>query len=200
MAEKKTMIIGPGIAQYPRLNNPDTKFDELGIYKADIVMSAEAAAPIMKALAVIFKAHTGKAPAKSGNTMWEPALDDEGEETGEILFKMRIKNRMSKKGGVWDRRPLAIDAKKKPLDESIQIWGGSTLKSQVDVYEWDAGGKKGVSLQPLVVQVLDLKTGSGAPDLGAFDEEDGYEGEDNPHSEFDGDEGAGEGSSEDGDY
>lgn len=177
MSNSETMIIGPGVGHYLALNRPDTKFDELGQYKADIVLSAEAAEPYIKKLNVRAKAHLGKPLAKSGNSVFAPVLDDEGEPTGDILFKMRVKNRLNKEGKLWDRRPMAIDAKKSPMDADVLIYGGSVMKVKVEVYEWAFGGKKGISLQPQVVQVIELKTGGGSVDTSDFDEEDGYEAE-----------------------
>ena len=173
----KTITIGPGVAHYPAINRPDTKFDELGQYKADVILSAEAAEPFIKTLQARAKAHLGKALPKSKNGLFEMVLNDEGEETGEVLFKIRVKNKTTSAGKIWDRKPMAMDAKMKPMPDSTAIWGGSTIKTQAEIYEWAFSGKKGISLQPLVVQVIDLKTGSG-PDLSDFGIEDGYSGDD----------------------
>lgn len=175
-----------GVAVYPRLKTPDTKFDEHGIYKADVAIPLEEAQPLMEKLQGIHKAHTGKAAAKADNTMWSMELDDAGEETGRVIFKLRVKNRLNRKGELWDRRPKQFDATLKPID--VNPWGGSEMVVSFDVYEWVSGNKKGVSLQPVAVQIIDLKTGSGA-DASSFgfgkqdgftaDEDDfGFDGED----------------------
>lgn len=155
-----------GTAVYPRLKTPDTKFDDLGIYKADVAIPMSEAEPLMAQLGDIFKKHTGKAAKKAENTMWLFETDDQGEETGNVIFKLRIKNRISKKTGeLWDRRPKMFDATLKPIDENP--WGGSKMIVSFDVYGWDAGGKKGVSLQPVAVQIVELVSGSG-PDASSF--------------------------------
>ena len=51
------------------------------------------------------------------------------------------------------------------------------MRVQFEVYPWNTGAKKGISLQPIMVQVIDLVTGGGRGDADAFDEEDGYEAE-----------------------
>lgn len=176
MADKhEPLSIGPITAVYPRLGSPDTKFDELGQYKADGKEPLADAEPMMKKLTKIFKDHTGKAPNKSKNPMWEMETDDEGEETGMVIWKIRVKNKIRKSDGkLWDRKPKLFDAALKPIDKAP--YGGSVYIVSAEIYEWDAGGKKGVSLQPLGVQVLELVEGSGGPSASAmgFKAQDGF--------------------------
>lgn len=165
-----------GTLVFPALKYADTKFDELGQYKGDLSVPLAEAEPLMKQLSGIFKAHTGKAPKKNDNVMWYFQTDDEGEETGNVIFKIRVKNRISKKTGEkWDRRPKLFSADLKPID--VNPWGGSRAIVSFDVYEWDAGGKKGVSLQIVAVQIIELiEGGSGGPSASSFgfDKKDGY--------------------------
>lgn len=160
MADSKQFETPPGIAVYPRLKTPDTKFDDLGIYKADLAVPKADAKPLMDELTALYKAHVGKAPKASENTMWETQTDEAGEETGNIIFKLRVKNKIRKKdGALWDRRPVQFDAAGNDID--VNPWGGSQMIVVFEAYEWDAGGKKGVSLQPLAVQILELVEGEG---------------------------------------
>lgn len=172
---KGTLITFPkGTSVYPALNRPDTKFDELGQYKADFRLSAEEAEPYVKRLSEIWKAHTGKALKKSDNPLFYNELDDDGDETGNVVFKVRVKNRMTKKGKLWDRKPLLIDSKKGEFPEDTAVWGGTVYRVQAEVYEWIAANKKGISLQPVMVQIIELVSGSGKGDTSAFDEEEGF--------------------------
>jgi len=202
----ETISIGPLTAVYPRLKTPDTKFDELGQYKADGLQSLADAEPNMKALATIFKKHTGKAPNKADNTMWSMELDDEGEQTGNVFWKLRVKNKLRKKDGqLWDRRPALFDASLRPVD--VNPYGGSKYVVSADIYCWTAGAKVGVSLQPLGVQILELVEGSG-PNASAmgFKAQEGYAGSseyaDDEPEEDSGSEGAdaGEEEEDEGDY
>lgn len=172
MADKR-LSTPLGVAVYPRLKTPDTKFDELGIYKADVAVPLADAEGLMEELQAIHKAHTGKPAKKSENTMWIMEVDEAGEETGRVIFKLRVKNRMTKKGELWDRRPVQFDAALKPID--VNPWGGSKMVVSFEVYEWTSGNKKGVSLQPVGVQIIDLVTGSG-PDASSmgFAAQEGY--------------------------
>lgn len=159
MADKR-LSTPVGTAVYPRLKTPDTKFDELGTYKADVAVPLVDAEPLMAELAADFKKFVGKAPKKADNTMWLMEVDEEGEETGNVVFKLRVKNRLNKKTGeLWDRRPKMFDAALKPID--VNPWGGSKMVVSFDVYMWEFGGKTGVSLQPAGVQIIELVTGEG---------------------------------------
>jgi hypothetical protein len=186
MANQEERInIGPGRAVYPRLDRPDTKYDELGAYKADLAVPQEEAADNMKRLAAIFKEHTGKAPNKLDNTMWLMETDDEGEPTGNVMFKIRVKNKMTKKGELWDRKPKQFDASLRPC--SVNPWGGSVLAVSANIYCWKNKDKAGVSLQPVAVQIIELVSGEGGggagpTDLG-FEKKDGFVTEDDGFEE-----------------
>ena len=189
MANETRISVGPGRAVYPALDRPDTKFDELGQYKADLAVPLAQAEQLMKKLSEMYKAHVGKAAAKTTNTMWYMETDEDGEETGNVVFKMRIKNRLNRDGKLWDRKPKQFDAALRPCE--VNPWGGSVLAVSATVYEWDAGGKKGISLQPQAVQIIELVSGGGkdasafgfdategftapdaAPDFGGSDDDD----------------------------
>ena len=207
MAQNDPISIGPGKAVYPRLGQPDTKFDELGQYKADVSMPLADAEPIMETLSKAFKAHTGKPPKKADNTMWYFETNEDGEETGNVVFKCRVKNKLRKRDGqLWDRKPKLFDASLKPVD--VNPFGGSTYVVSAEVYCWTAGAKTGVSLQPLGVQIIELVSGSGpsASSMG-FKAQEGFtaqneygeddEGEDDTGDQDAGDDDAGD---NDGDY
>lgn len=186
MADKNgiKITLPKGTLVYPALQRPDTKFDPLGAYKADVKLSKADAAPIQAKIQARAKAHTGKALKATENSCWKPEVDEDGNETGFIIFTIRVKNKTSKKDGkTWDRRPMLIGADKKPID--VNPWGGTVAKVQAETHEWEFGGKKGISLQPTVVQILELKTGTGKEaDLSDFDEEEGYTGEEPDTSGF----------------
>ena len=173
---KITLVSPQGKAVYPALLRPDTKFDPLGAYKADIRIPLQEAKDFMKALSKPFKEYIGKAPHVKDNTMWKFDLDDDGNETGSVTFKFRVKNKEKKDGSIWDRKPRLFDSSNTPLAPTVNPWGGSTLAVAVEVYCWKAGAKTGVSLQPLAVQVIDLITGNdgGSGDSYGFGETEGF--------------------------
>lgn len=168
-----------GEAVYPALRRPDTRYDELGIYKCPVRVKEADAKEAIKELQRIAKEWTGKVLPVDKNNCWEFELDEEtGEKTGYVIFKNKARNKMRKDGKLWDRKPVVIDAKRNVIPDDVNPWGGSTVRVKCEVYlSQNKDGKKGVSLQPLAVQVLKLVEGGtgGAPDLSGFDEdEDGF--------------------------
>lgn len=179
-----------GTAVYPRLKNPDTKFNELGQYKSDLSLSLEnpATKALLDNLLEDYKAHVGKAHPKSPdksnrNAFYYVEEDEAGEPTGNIVLKLRVTNKKSRKTGeVWDRRPKQFDATLKPID--VNPWGGSKMAVSFEAYCWSNDGTKGFSLQPIGVQIIELVTGDGdgadslgfAPTSGYTAPEDGSEG------------------------
>ncbi len=162
-----------GTAVFPSLARPDTKFDELGMYKADLSVPLQEAKDLMGKLTEVFKRHTGKAPNANENTMWYKQTDkDTGEETGNVVFKIRVKNRMTKSGQLWDRKPVLFDAALKPIQ--VNPWGGTEMIVSMSVYAWNAGGKMGVSLQPQAIQIINLVEG-GTSSHG-FEATEGFDG------------------------
>jgi hypothetical protein len=186
---------------YPALQRPDTKYGAEGTYKADIRLSKAEAQPFIDRIQERAKAHIGKKVKPGQKAFYKIETDEDGNPTGNILFNIRVKNRISKKDGkLWDRRPLLIDAKKLPVD--VNPWGGTVARVQAEIYEYTYQGEKGLSLQPVVVQIIDLVTGQGreAPDTDDFDEEDGYAGTSADTSSFDDESSTDDSSSDDADY
>jgi len=155
-----------GIAVYPALNTPDTKFHDLGMYKADVRVSLEDAKPHMDRLSKLFKEWTGKELKPAKTNLWKFEESDDGERTGNVIFQCKVKNVMTKKGDVWDRKPKQYDTQNNVINE--QVWGGTEYVVGAEVYTWTAGADKGMSLQPVAVQIIDLVGPSGDSD-GGFD-------------------------------
>lgn len=156
-----------GIAVYPHLNRPDTKFHDLGIYKADVKVSVEEAQPLMATLMAFYKENVGTAANKFDNTMFSLETDEDGEPTGDVTFKLRVKNRNGRDGSVWDRKPKMFDASLVPCPNA-NPFGGSTIAVNFEAYAWNMSGKKGVSLQPVAVQILKLKEGGNNDNASSF--------------------------------
>ena len=141
-------------AFYPRLVRPDIHFNKLGQYKADIRVPVEEAKELMEELGQVYKEWTGKAPSKNDNSMWKMEEDKEGNATGDVIIKIRVANRLTKEGEMWNRRPRVFF--RDPEQRTDKIGGGSSIKVEFAVYCWQAE-KKGVSLQPMSVLVEEVK-------------------------------------------
>lgn len=163
-----------GIAKYPHLNVADTKFVDAGEYKTGVMVGREQAKPIMEQLSKLYKEHTGKALDPEDTNLWKYDKNDLGEEDqNTIVFAVKAKNVLRRDGELWDRKPLQYDSKKNRIE--VQIGGGSEIVVAAEVYAWVAGAKKGLTLQPAAVQVINhVSPSEGGSD---FAEEDGFVGE-----------------------
>jgi hypothetical protein len=198
MAEKRkslTKFITPkGVAVYPRLNTPDTKFKTEGEYSAKIRLSEEDAAPLIakieEAIAETYKAEQDrliaagkKAAAKTlkyADKPYKNVLDGEGEETGEVEFNIKMKAQYTKKDGtVVKLEPKLFDAATppNPLPKSTQIWGGSLIKVAGEFNPFATAIGVGMSLRLSAVQVIKLVSGGSGGDASSYGfggEEDGF--------------------------
>ena len=217
MADKKKTpkITTPkGIAVYPKLTKPDTKFKAEGEYSIKLRVSQDVADQIVaKHLVPIledfkktddFQAKAKKVGIKKIKQLdwYKEVNDDEGNATGDVELSFKAKASGKKKdGSEWKRGPIAVfDAKGTPA-KNVQVWGGSEVKVSFTPMPWiNPKGEYGIKLGLEAVQVIKLVTGGerGASDYG-FGEEEGFTAEDDAAPAGDdagsgggGDEGGGE--------
>lgn len=203
MAEKREKVpvytTPRGIARYPRLDKPDTKFNPDGDYKVDLVLPTESAeakalmAKIDAGIAASFeqakKEHKGKkvkmadAPYAVVTEKLKKGDEEEVVETDKTKFSFKLKavGRNKKTGESWTMRPAVFDAKGQVLDVSkVKLGGGSEIKVAYEMrpYFMASTSSAGVSLRLKGVQVLKLVEWQSAKDASAFGfgQEEGYDG------------------------
>lgn len=194
-----------GVAIFPKLHKPDTKFKKEGQYtvKLRIESLPEALIEKITELRDTFLAETIEGiKAKIIGPKWNPKeraeklkalktpdvitaeLDAEGNETGNIILhaKMTASGVSTKDGKPWTREPKVFDAKKKKMSPIPAIFGGSELKIAVEAAPYFAPGTKeappvvGITYYLDAVQVLKLvKAGDRTADSYGFGEEEGFE-------------------------
>lgn len=184
--DKKPIHVTPvGVAEWPHLNRPDTKFDEAGVFRTKLRLPADAAAPLVELIDAAFQAahelDAVKEAKKKGKKIkeadlpYQNATDDQGEETGEIVFSFKIKASGERKDGTKFTRSVPLwDAKRQPT--KADVWGGSKIRVAftLNPFYVPALGV-GVSLQLGSVQVIELVQGQPRTAEGyGFDEEEGY--------------------------
>lgn len=146
-------LVSPkGIAKYPWLNKPDTKFDDLGAYKVDLIVPKDDAKSYLDKIVAIFKEEAGP-KAKPVNKPWYDELDDDGNATGNVVF--RFKNQL--KPNWMERKPVLKGPDPKQVLD-VNVGGGSLIRVAGPVYIWQNAKGYGIGLQMEAVQVLDLKT------------------------------------------
>jgi len=187
MAEEKKvkaprLLSVKGTAVYPWLTEPDTRFNADGEYSVQLKVPEEEATGMIKVIEATWEEYrktlTGakakKAPTSLGYNI---EYDDEGVETGFVLFKFKTKaSYISKKTGKrMEMAPDLFDAKGKPLKGLKALWSGSIIKVNYSPAGYESGVNLGVTLRLNAVQVIELrKGGSGDASSYGFGEEEGY--------------------------
>lgn len=173
MAQTNAAFTTPkGIAQYPWLSKPDTKFSEDGEYKVNLILSKEEALPILKQINEVYAENISKETKKAKGVQvkkapppWQEEMDDAGQPTGNIILKFKSKAAY---------KPAIFDAKGIPMVNS-NIWGGSELKvaGTIAPYYTSLIGA-GVALRLRAVQVIQYVDGTQGASRFGFEEEAGY--------------------------
>ena len=155
-----------GIAIYPHLVEPDTKFNANGEYKVSLSLTEKEAAPLkklieqekVKAMAMIPE---GK-KAKESDAPYFNETDDEGQETGRTVFKFKMKAKVqNRQGQTIELKPRLFDAQG-TICNPESVWGGSKIRVSADLVPYYvAAVGAGVSLRLKAVQIIDLKSGGG---------------------------------------
>ena len=175
MAQQPITFTTPqGIAQYPWLSKPDTKFSEEGDYKVNLILPKAEAIPLLKQINEVFAENVDKETKKvkgkdikKASPPYFEELDDAGQPTGNVILKFKSKAAY---------KPAIFDAKGIPMIDS-NIWGGSELKinGSIAPYYTSLIGA-GVALRLRAVQVIQyVEGGSGSADRFGFEAVAGYE-------------------------
>jgi hypothetical protein len=173
---KKILNVTPiGVAVWPHLHSPDTKFDKDGVYRVQLaypVGSPEAnklIAQIDAWVASAIEAENKRLVAdgkkakvasafKRADLPYKMELNDEGEETGRVLFNFKLKAKgKTREGEVFERRVALYVKGGAPLPKDKKIGGGSLLQVSYEANPFFTGGLgAGVSLRMEAVMVHDL--------------------------------------------
>lgn len=159
-----------GVALWPKLAEPDTKFDADGVYTVDLILAPDDAAPIQERAEkfldefVVEQAKLlGKKPAqvrRSNTSPWKPDTDKDGADTGNLRlhFKMKASAVSKKSGTKLEFTPAIFDKFGKPM-EATNLGSGSLIKVNFEVNPWYVPSMgAGVSFRLNAVQVLEAKT------------------------------------------
>lgn len=163
--DNETLTTPVGTAVYPHLHAPDTKFDDAGKYKTDVLYTGQAAKQMKSLLRKKLeesreKFVEGEGKADEPASPWKIPTDDEGNETEGILvsFKMTASGVSKKTGKPWTMSPAIYDASGQRVPSGLKIGGGSQIKVAFTPYLYHGFGKYGVSCRLEAVQVIKLET------------------------------------------
>ena len=193
MAKKKRVrLTSPvGIAKYPWLNKPDTKFDPQGVFRVSLLLDPKEHkeflerldAMVDQSVAEAKKELQKKRPQDVAKLIEKPAYekeyDSEGVETGMVEVKFKMKHIINTKNGDMVLTPDIFDAKGKVIDRSeVKIFGGSKLRINFTPNPYYMASTKmaGVSMQLNAVQVIELaERGADSSFYGFGEVEDGFD-------------------------
>jgi len=180
---KSVRITSPkGTAVYPWVNEPDRRFDSTGVYTCTLRLDGsdnetkkfiDAIKKVASEHFEVVKRETRKSPKKADLPI-KPVVDDEGNETGEIDIKFKLKSQGGTGDKTWTQRPSLFDSKGNAMKE--KVGGGSILKIGCEIspfYTPTLG--VGVTLRLKAVQVLELREFGGSSAESWFTKEDGFE-------------------------
>ena len=180
-----TKIITPvGVSQYAWLTTADTRFDEIGHFKTNLILETDKVQKTIKAIddelsksvSLAQEKNKGKKIKQSDAPYFEE-LDDDGKPTGNTIFKFKTKAQIiSKDGKVIPNRVAIFDSKGTPMVDA-NVWSGSEMKVSAELIPYyTAMAGAGVSLRLRAVQITKLVEGGSSNAKGyGFDEvEDGY--------------------------
>ena len=178
-------VVSPvGVSQYAWLTTPDTRFDETGHYKTNLILKAKDAQPlILQINAEIKKSLTlakEKAKGKSIKQAPSPFEDEliDGKPSGNVIFKFKTKAKIiTKDGKVIPNRVALFDSAGTPMIDA-NIWSGSEMKVSAELIPYyTAMAGAGVSMRLRAVQITKLVEGgsSNAKGYGFEKVKDGYE-------------------------
>ena len=180
-AKLPSYVTPAGIAQYPRLNVPDTKFVAEGNYSVKLEVSGDEAQKLSAFLDTKMQESIAEAkkqnPTKKIKEADAPySWNDDG--VLSVNFKMKASG-VTKEGKAWNRKPALFDAKGKPLGVGLTIGGGSKLVlSYTPSPFYTALIGAGLSMRLEAVQVLEFKEGGNkSSNSFGFEEQDGFEAE-----------------------
>lgn len=179
-----TKFVTPkGVAVWPHLNTPDTKFVTEGEYHTKLRIPADEAQPLIQQLEDIRSEYLKEAIRKDPKVkqfkmadLYEEEVDDQGDLTGNYLFKFKQKAVINTRAGTTLKMKVALfDSQKEPTD--AQIGGGSVIRVAATAIGYAMPSTKmvGLSLRPSAIQIIELSSvaGSAAND---FNIEDGFVG------------------------
>lgn len=174
-----------GVAQYPWLVEPDTKFNPDGDYKVNMLFGDkdnEHLKFILKDLNNILEEYyqgiiTDPKYAKVASKIQKADIYEEDTD-GNIVMKFKQKAILKSIKGTHEVKIPLFDSKGKPLS-NIKLGGGSKIKLCFSVAPYYVPSTRmcGLSLRPVAVQVIELKEWAegGTMQAYGFKSEDGYE-------------------------
>jgi hypothetical protein len=181
--------------KYPKLIEPETKFNPEGVYKATAVIDSAEAAALADALDDLLTRHKASLKQQDPSKKdWKLAdlpygyEEIDGKPCFVIKTKMKAKG-IDRDGRAWSSVPALFDSKGQPVRdrESLKgMWSGTVAKVNFEACPfYQAALGAGITLRLKAVQIIDLVEGGGSAESFGFGEEDGWTGTTSEATPFD---------------
>ena len=181
--------------KYPKLIEPETKFNPEGVYKATAVIDSAEAAALADALDDLLTRHKASLKQQDPSKKdWKLAdlpygyEEVDGKPCFVIKTKMKAKG-IDRDGRAWSSVPALFDSKGQPVrdrDSLKGMWSGTVAKVNFEACPfYQAALGAGITLRLKAVQIIDLVEGGGSAESFGFGEEDGWTGTTSEATPFD---------------
>lgn len=144
MADKKKPVrvtTPKGVAQWPNLQVPDTKFNEDGEYRTKLVIASgyeefkeKLDGLLEESVALAEKAEAEKEKPGKVETNAPYEINEEGAMV--LSFKCNAQYTSKKDGKVVKVKPVLVDGKGKPITKLLKIGSGSVIKVNFETYPY----------------------------------------------------------------
>lgn len=169
--------------QYPKLIEPETKFNPEGVYKVTAVLDAADATDIADQLDSLLTRHKESLKLQAPSQKFKLAdlpygfEDIDGKPCFVIKAKMKAKG-IDRDGRAWSSAPAIFDAKGRAVKdrESVKgMWSGTVGKVSFEACPFhQAAIGAGITLRLKAVQIISLIEGGGSAEGYGFGEEEGW--------------------------
>ena len=120
----KTHTTSEGVANYPYLFSPDTKFDSNGLYRTKLTLPKVQAKSIVALIEETIDEVASKNKGKLSPHKPYKSLED-----GSVEFTFKLKAKVNTKSGTdFEQRPKVFDAKGIPITQTLSVYSGTKMK------------------------------------------------------------------------
>lgn len=177
------LVTPQGIAEYPHIEEPDTKFDEDGLYHVNLILNKEQASPLVETMSQVMNNFIATDPkikeakARGKQFLIQEFFEDLGDGDMRLKFKQKATYTRKSDGKTMQIKIPVFDSKGVPVQDT-KIGGGSTIRVcfTANPYYMPATKSVGLSLRLVAVKIIELKEwGSNTAEAYGFGEEEaGY--------------------------
>jgi hypothetical protein len=160
--KKFTRITSPlGTAIYPRLTQPDTKFDKDGVYSVDLELDPNATETkefIASIKKVADESYKSTCETKGGKKLKRADVPIKETDEGTIRIKFKLKAKAGNEEKSWSQKPALFDSTGQAINTPPNIGSGSRIKVAFEIVPFfTAMVGAGVSLRLKAVQIVELR-------------------------------------------